>query len=1140
MNQPDRHNTLVEKLKSEKAVVAQTIGQLNINTEMRSSVSHGPLFTVPQLPATFVNRSQEFNQLTQLLLDQTHPSRLNRLIALQGGGGFGKTVLAQAVCYAPQIRRAFPEAILWLELGQEPKLLDLVMNQIRLFDRQPANFTDVNVAAAHLRQLLANRQVLLVLDDVWEEAHALPFLTDNPRSAVLLTTRRRDVTARLCAWPIEIDEMATEEATALLLNWLADPPADRQPFYNLARYLGEWPLLLDLAAAYLRELVNIDYLTIEEALAELWEALALEGVVAFDRADEGRRNRAVSLSLDMSLKRLAEWRPRYLELAVFPQDVDIPLTTIERLWQQTANLSPRQTKKACRAMQRLSLFNRYDSQRQTVRLHSVIHSYLRQQQTQPLGVLHNQLLEAHLPLIPTADGQPTVRRWTELPPDEPYLWDYLVYHLGESQPGAALLTTVLDLGFLAHKIYHRNVYAAELDLLAAETYLAQLPEATQGTVSHQLRLLRRLLANMGQLLNEQTDLPTVMTTLYSRLYHIPELTGLVEPLAASLKPPYFAPRHPLPNLPHPALQRTLIGHTLAVTRAAFSPNGRYLLSASLDSTLKIWQEQTGQEMLTLKGHQGPVMAGLFSPDGLHILSASWDRTLKLWDVPTGLELLTFRGHTDRVQDCAYHPAGDRFVSASEDQTLKIWQVDTGQCLLTLTGHPAPVNSCVYSPDGQYILSAADDQTLKIWQADTGHEIRTLRGHTGPVLAGAYHPSGRWVVSASADKTLIVWSVADGEPLFKLEGHQDIITSCAFSPDGQLIMSTSYDRTLKLWSAENGNLVACLTGHTDWVRAGAYSPNGKRLLSAASDESLKIWQVTVDATTSPQPGPRGHAGAVHRGAYQVDLGQVVTASDDHTLKLWHGETGQEGLTLRGHTRPVHGCCFSPDGRQLCSASWDRTLNVWATATGEATLTLTGHQAGVENCAYSPTGDQIVSASADQTLRVWQASTGEHLTTLRGHEAVVFDCAYHPDGQQIVSASGDYTLKVWSVAAAECLMTLTGHSRPVNSCTYSPDGRQILSAADDRTLKIWQAETGQSLQTLTGHHHWVTSGVFSPDGRYILSTSADCTVKLWDAVTGQCLTTLALDGALYDGFFTADGQQVVVVGSGGVYFLRLVLP
>ena len=100
---------------------------------------------------------------------------------------------------------------------------------------------------------------------------------------------------------------------------------------------------------------------------------------------------------------------------------------------------------------------------------------------------------------------------------------------------------------------------------------------------------------------------------------------------------------------------TLKGHIYGVNSVAFSPNGKRIVTASDDKTVKLWDAATGAERLTLKGHKGPVYCVAFSPDGKRIASASSDKTVKLWDATTGAETLTLKGHTEPVWGVAFSP-----------------------------------------------------------------------------------------------------------------------------------------------------------------------------------------------------------------------------------------------------------------------------------------------------------------------------------------------------------------------------------------------------------------------------------------------------------------------------------------------------
>jgi WD40 repeat protein len=201
---------------------------------------------------------------------------------------------------------------------------------------------------------------------------------------------------------------------------------------------------------------------------------------------------------------------------------------------------------------------------------------------------------------------------------------------------------------------------------------------------------------------------------------------------------------------------------------------------------------------TLRGHQSSVNAVAFSPDGKTLLSGSLDNTLKLWDTSGNL-LKTLRGHQGYVRAVAFSPDGKTLLSGSTDNTLKLWDT-SGKLLQTLRGHQGYVVAVAFSPDGKTLLSGSEDNTLKLWDT-SGKLLKTLRGHQrsvqGSVTDVAFSPDGKTLLSGSWDNTLKLWDTS-GKLLQALRGHQDSVTDVAFSPDGKTLLSGSYDKTLKLW------------------------------------------------------------------------------------------------------------------------------------------------------------------------------------------------------------------------------------------------------------------------------------------------------------------------------------------------------
>jgi len=576
-----------------------------------------------------------------------------------------------------------------------------------------------------------------------------------------------------------------------------------------------------------------------------------------------------------------------------------------------------------------------------------------------------------------------------------------------------------------------------------------------------------------------------------------------------------------------ALLAVLSGHADLVCSAAYSPDGKRIVTTSRDRTVRVWDARTGIELAVLSGHDDLVNSAVFSPDGNRIVSASEDKTARIWDAHTGAQLIVLAGHRDRVYSAAFSPDGRLIVSASEDRTARIWDARTGAKLAILAGHGNAVYSAAYSADGRRIVTASRDKTARIWDARTGAQLAVLRGHDDRVDSAAYSPDGTRIVTASWDTTARVWDATTGALLIVLSGHIDAAASAAYSPDGTRIVTASWDKTARIWDARTGVQLGVLAGHGDIASFASYSPDGTRIVTASWDKTARIWDALAGASLAVLPG---HHDRLYYAAFSPDGNRIVTASEDKTARVWDASDGAQLSMLSGHEKRVYCAAFSPDGTRIVTASEDKTARIWDARSGTQLALLSGHEDAVQLAAFSPDGTHIVTASFDRTARIWDARTGARITVLSGHGDLVYSAAYSPDGTRVVTASRDKTVRVWDSRTGVQLAVISGHSGYVDSVAYSPDGTRIVTASYDRTARIWNADGGIPIAVLSGHEGVVFSVSYSPDGSVIATASGDGTIRIWDAQTGVPLKVLSGHrGAVASAAFSPDGSRLVSASS-----------
>jgi WD40 repeat protein len=1095
------------------------------------------LCEVPRVPfmaddlGVYIQRSKEYDALIDLLLDteRDEPKAITSALALKGAGGYGKTTLARAICHDERIQEAFDDGILWVTLG-ESATMDTVRQQIdsliTVLNGERFDAPTLEAAKTRLRELLGDRDILLVVDDVWNTDQVRPFLEGGERVARLITTRIGD-TLPQGTRHVSVNQMTGDEAYALIAYELPADQADAQQddLVRMAARLGEYPLLLKLTNGILHDRMH-DGDPLEKALDYLKRAFDKRGITkAIQIENSEDRNRAVDASLRLSLERLNEQRREWFNrLAIFPDDMAIPFKTLEKAW----DCDDLDVEDTCAAFSRLSLLLSYNLQTRTVALHDVVRAYLREQLIGGPGKL-----KAANGIFLDRYG---ITHWRDLSTDEPYLWDNLAYHLIEAGRDEDLIETVLDLRYVAVKTFHRGTGKVEADVNTA-TAFARLNERPQ---TYALSLLERNYRNIAHILARCESVKDVITAIYIRLCHYEVLADFCKDGLTHLNLPYLVLWRDLPDRPHPDLIRTLTGHQDWVNSACFSTNARWILSASGDHLVKIFNAETGNELMSLKGHTNWVNCAQFSMDDKWIVSASADHTLCVWEAATGTLIHTMVGHTAALTCAAFSPDSQWIISASKDTTIRIWDRVAGTELRQLNGHTSTVKWVQFSPDGKWVVSASSDGTIKIWNVDNGKQHLTLHGHAASVNSAMYSWDGSWIVSASSDGTIKIWSAETGLVHKTIAGGSDWISRASFSPDGNRIVSGGNDERVRVWDASTGELVGRFTGHTWYISDARFSPSGDQIISASSDGTIRIWtsDLTVDSV-APAYRQIGHTDWVNSADYSPSGRWLVTGGADNTVRVWNPVTGDIVQTLTGHTNWVRFATFSPDEQYIVSASNDKTLRVWDLAHESASHELRGHQEIVRSGEFSPDGLQIVSASDDGTIKLWNALNRSEMHTLRGHDGKVTSATFSPTEDLIASSSSDCTIKLWKSSTGEELKTLYGHSRWVNSVMFSPNGQHIVSASGDGTVKIWDINQDREIRTLTGHTDNVRQASYSRDGLWIASVGWDKNLKVWNVQTGECTATFIGDARLYCCTWSPDNQHIVFGGSGGyLYWLNWV--
>jgi WD40 repeat protein len=317
-------------------------------------------------------------------------------------------------------------------------------------------------------------------------------------------------------------------------------------------------------------------------------------------------------------------------------------------------------------------------------------------------------------------------------------------------------------------------------------------------------------------------------------------------------------------------QRRYAVHSGAVTDLAVSRDGRYVVSSSLDQTIRYWDLQTGKTIQTLKGHTGPVICVDISPDGKRAVSGGADQAVRIWDLTAGTELRRLDGHGGGVLEVAFSPDGRRILSAGcgsyhaeklwdistvwrpeSDFAVRVWDAGTGKEIHRLAGHTSMVWSLAFSWDGSRAVSAGDDATVRLWDLHSGRELACDRRHTARVFCAGFASSGKdMVVSAGQDGLIWIRSLPAGrdERSIQFEKNFNIAHHGAFAPDGRraLIAMASWmpeqGGYIYLWDLNKGKAEAGLQWGSGGNTRGTFFADGSRVLWGSADGLIHLFRV----------------------------------------------------------------------------------------------------------------------------------------------------------------------------------------------------------------------------------------------------------------------------------------------------------
>ena len=340
-------------------------------------------------------------------------------------------------------------------------------------------------------------------------------------------------------------------------------------------------------------------------------------------------------------------------------------------------------------------------------------------------------------------------------------------------------------------------------------------------------------------------------------------------------------------------------HIWSITTVAFSKDGKSVISASKDNSIRIWDLSTGECKKIFTGHKYGFFSGEDNFNGPECLCPAC----------RGQEI--FNG----VNSIAISSDNRFIVSGFEDKELGYWNIDDGSFTKFPMEHISSVDGVIITPDGKMVISESiDEKTIRFWDIELRKCLKVLDSE--PILFSSISLSNDGKLLASKMiRNIIVRNIPSGDLVQTLE---------CISGTGVIDSVTDEQKYIwDLFSNQDEQRIIC-KGYLDFINAIAISSDGKRVASGSDGKTIRIWDVESGECINILWGP---GRAIYSVKFSPDGTKVFSGTGDGSIWIWDIETGECLKILRGHTWSVVTMALSEDGKLLASGSLDKTVKVW---------------------------------------------------------------------------------------------------------------------------------------------------------------------------------------------------------------------
>lgn len=270
------------------------------------------------------------------------------------------------------------------------------------------------------------------------------------------------------------------------------------------------------------------------------------------------------------------------------------------------------------------------------------------------------------------------------------------------------------------------------------------------------------------------------------------------------------------------LLTNLVHHAYYVCTAVFSPDGKALLTSSVEGFARLFDVETGGCLVTFGrkatgGRSVGMSAAFFSPDATKVLASMYDGSADLYDRTSGERICSCAGHKFSLRSCIMSPDGKKILTASKDGTSKLFCASSGECLGTFDAE-AVLCGANFSPDLSKVLTAAQDGVAKLFDTHSGACLQEFPDHSAPVLSATMSFDGTWVLTSSSDLEAKLFETNTGRCLRSFSEENGFVTCAQWAPGGRQLLLAFFSGKVAVFDPASDRFVQEFVGHTDCVHS----------------------------------------------------------------------------------------------------------------------------------------------------------------------------------------------------------------------------------------------------------------------------------------------------------------------------------